>query len=388
MAVTYVEFDTTMGLAIKDMRTQILTNTDWSYQGFTTAIATTSANAAANATALTFTSGTIPAAVVAGTMIRIDTYASNQMEYRKVTSVTATTINFSGGLVFAHGSGTSIFWGNEVFKTTTVRGADMYIDLAGDQPTLGRLAIACYGTWTAPTSTVAGIAGNGTIYKYLFWRSTVGSYTNPVHCILSSTKDHFFLSVEGPRANETGPQSATYGSQRNYFFMADLVPYSGSDTTPVVVCGGHHIDSNTASVANKNYIVNVSKSLNGLQYWVEGKLLTLMTPVLNSTQTFGSQRFTTADNEFYLAPYVVSADDCGFRGRLNNIYYAGANFADNADGVYPAVGANLTYNGITYELQAVNKSDANTGNSGPLGYTNNGSTGDFAKSAVVAIPIA
>lgn len=388
MAITYTEFDTTMGTFIKDVRAAILANTDWSYLGYATQIAATTAASAINATSMTFTSGTIPAAVIVGSRIRIDDYATNQYEYRDVTGVTATTISFAA-LTYAHASGTKIYWGAEVFKATTVRGADMIFDLTGGGiPSLARVALGVYGAYTAPNGTTNGVATNGAINKYLHWRRTAGSAANPVHVILSTSKDHFFISVEGPRGSETGTYNGAYGSQRMYFFMADLVPYSVTDTIPTVVCGGEYVDSTDSSVANKSYIVNISKSLAGTQYWGEGKLLTLTFPQIYTGDAIGAQRYTLADSEYYLSPYVVASDEAGFRGRLNNLYFAGFNTADNADGVYPMVGANVVYNGITFELQAVTKSDASNRNWGPFGAVANEGGTTYWRSPVVAIPVA
>lgn len=388
MAVYYAEFDSTLGQLPVDLRSYILANPDWSYQGYTTSLTTTTAVANASATSLTFSSGSLPSAVIVGSMLRIGDYGSGVAEFRKVTAVTATTVTVAA-LTYAHPVGTSIYWGNEVYKTTTVRGSNMIVDLTYDNPNLARLAMATYGGWTAPTGTTAGVSSLGVAPKFIYMRAQAGALANPVHVIISSSKDHLYINVEGPRGSESGTNNGAYGSTREYFFIADLVPYSTSDTTPVVVSGGRIQDTPNSDWSYGSHICTVSQSLNGLQYWVQAKLVSLQFLAGNYGNTIGVQRYTTADDEFYLAPLVVAADDCGFRGRLNNLYIAGFNFADNADGVYPMVGARVTYDGIEYELQSVNKGDAlgNWNTWGSFGAVTNSSSSTYWRSVVAAIPV-
>lgn len=388
MAVYYAEFDSTLGQLPVDLRSYILANPDWTYQGYTTALTTTTVAAAVSGTTLTFASGSLPAAVVVGSMIRIGDYGSGVAEFRKVTAVSTTTVTVAA-LTYAHPIGTSIYWGNEVYKATTVRGANMVVDLTYDTPNLARLAMATYGGWTAPTGTTAGTVSMGTAPKWLYMRAQAGGLSNPVHVVISSSKDHLYINVEGPRGSEPGSNNGAYGSTREYFFIADLVPYSTSDTTPVVVSGARIQDTPYSDWSYGNYVCTVSQSLNGLQYWVPAKLLSLQFMAGNYANTIGAQRYTTADDEFYLAPLVVAADDAGFRGRLNNLYIAGFNFADNPEGVYPMAGARVQYNGIEYELQAVNKGDAlgNWNTWGPFGCVTNNGSGTYWRSIVAAIPV-
>lgn len=392
MAIHYSEFDTTAGSVVRDLRAAILTNPDWTASaGYETALATTSANANAGTSSLTFTSGSIPAAVTIGSRIRINTYASGISEYRDVTNVTATAVTISPALTTTQPSGTGIFWGSEVVRATTTRGASMVVDLTGAAPaSIIRLALGVYGGWTNSTSTAPGAATGGTISKYIQWRnSTTGAAASmPVHVVVSSSKDHLYISVEGPRGSEPNTESATSGSARTYFFIADLVPYSTTDTVPTVVCGGSTIEALSSSVANRSYVVNISKSLNGNKTWIEGKLLTLNFPTAHTTETVGAQRFTVADDQFYLSPYVVSVDDEGFRGRLNNLYFAGFNAADNPDGVYPMAGAEVDYSGITYKFSAISKGNGSQRVWGPLGAVENAAAATYWRSPIVAIPIA
>lgn len=393
MAIYYSEFDTTNQNLMVDLRAAIVANTDWTFQGYNTSLISTSAVAAAGATALTFTSGTIPAAIVVGSRIRIDTYASGVAEYRDVTAKTATTLTVAA-LSNAHASGANIFWGAEVFKTTTVRGADMFLDLSGAAyPTWMRLGVRALNTYTSPTGTADGTYTGGAAERYIYWRRNVGAATNPVHVTLSTSKDHFFVSIEGPRASETNPTSATYGSPRNYFFMSDVVPYSVGDTTPVFAVGGGNISDSTVTTVGsfstiRNYLINTSKNITNTGFFPEGKLLTLAVPDMNGGLMVGAQRYTQLDSEYYMSPFVVASDEAGFRGRLSSFFFAGYNTASNVDGVYPMVGSRVTYNSVTYEFQAVSKGSSDAFNDwGPFGIVNNNGT-TFFYSPVVAIPVA
>lgn len=385
MAISYSEFDSTAGTVVRDIKDFILTNSDWTYLGDPNSIGTLVSPLAAGATSITFSA--TPVGLDVGSVVRIGTYASNVFEYRVLTAVTSTVITWSSPLLNSYAAATPIYWGNEVLRTTTSRGANIIFDLTGsaDVNTM-RLPIKVLGGWSAPSGTIPGISTGGSVPKYLYWKRTAGSLTNVVHCTVSISKEHVFIMIEGPRGSEVGAQNSSYGSQRNYFFIADLVPYSASDSISAVVTGGTPTDTNDSSIANRNFVVNISKSITGTKNWVEGKLLTLQVPNVGTSDTVGVQRFSTIEDEFYFAPYVVSSDEAGFRGRLNNIYNAGLNGEDNPEGMIPSVGAELTYAGGTYILTAVNKSDATSRNWGPLGMVGNDSSTSFWKSPIVAIP--
>lgn len=385
MAISYSEFDSTAGTVVRDIKEFILTNSDWTYLGDPNTIGAISVPLTVGATSATFSS--TPVGLAVGSSIRIGTYASNVFEYRILTAVTSTTISWNAPLLSAYSAATPVYWGNEVLRTTSTRGANIIFDLTGSADTNSlRLPIKVLGGWSAPSGTLPGVASNGSVPKYLYWKRSSGQQNNVVHCTVSVSKEHVFIMVEGPRGSETGAQNSSYGSQRNYFFVADMVPYSASDTVAAVVAGGAPTDTNDASIINRNFVVNISKSITGTKNWVEGKLLTLQVPNVGTSDTVGIQRFSTIEDEFYFAPYVVSSDEAGFRGRLNNIYNAGLNGADNPEGMFPSVGAELTYAGGTFILTAVTKSDATSRNWGPLGMVGNDSSSSFWKSPIVAIP--
>ncbi len=394
MAVYYSEFDTTVQNLIQDIKTKVLLNPDWVWQGLDTQIVASSANAAVGATNMSFTSGTIPAAVQIGSLLRFGTYASGQFEYRTVTAVTATQISWNGALVYAKASGTPVFWGNEVVRTTTVRGAPMILDLTGgvqNGETLRKLATTAYVGYTAPTTTTAAII-TGSSTRAAYFRRSNSVMTNVCHVIVSTSKDHIYISVEGPRYSEVNTPNAVYGGTKSYVFMSDLVPYSPIDTLPVVVYGGANSTDPDATITNRSHTVNISKSFDGTQNWVEGVPLALTFPTTLTTYTPSVQRLTSIDgtDKYYLSPYVIATNDVGLRGRLSSFFFAGHNATTSADTFNPTVGAEVVYNGITYKLSAVSKSEGAGGNTwawGPFGAVDNGSADNW-RSPVVAIPMA
>ena len=388
MALTYTEFDSTVQNLISDLATAILVSSDWARITPTASQLTTSALAAAAATSLTFTSTAGPGWAI-GNVIRIGAFGASDTEYRTITSISGTSIGFSGGLVFSHASGTSIFWGNEVMKCTTTRGADMIVDL--NDVALSPSAPNGWGSlnlaaWTSHTGTV----GTNKASRWLWWKSTAAARTDPLHVVLSAGKEHLFFSIEGPRVGETNPDSATIGSMRTYFVIGDMTPYHASDTNPCVFVGGTMTNTTTSSFTNNNHLGQLSKTHAGTVGWNLCRLLTL---AFSGSGNFASsghnvQRQTTGDGNYYLGPYVCISDADGFRGRLTSFFNAGTtDWADfNAPGPVPPVGAKVTYSGKTYKLLAVNRyGGASNVAWGVFGAANN-TTSQPSDSVIVAVP--
>lgn len=376
MALTYSEFDTTLGELTVALRTAILASSDWSKINSGTVIQSTSANAAIAATSLTFTSTT---GFSAGQSVRVGTGAT--AEYKTLTAVTGTTITFTGqALINAQASGTQVFPLGEVLKCTTTRGADMIVDLAESHVNLTGLVMA---VWRAHD----GTTGTDKSQRWLYHRAGAATATNiPLHCIVSASKEHLFISVEGPRANETGATSAVVGTVRNYFLMDDLVPYHAGDTTPVVVAGGGMAASATASAGNNSHQANFLRNYANTASWSVAKLLTLDFPSLASTETIQVTRLTTGDGKYYLAPYVCFGDESGLRGRLASFFHVGFNFSDTPEIATPPIGQKVQYGGKWYKLLAVNKSDGAVATWSQLGSAANNSVANFFRSAIVAVP--
>lgn len=381
--LTYSEFDTTAQGLLVDLRNAILASTDWTRLTSNTVILTTTAAASAGATTLTFASGDpATAGVVVGSQIAIEAPGSAVREYRTVTAVAATTVTVAA-LSFAHASGTGVYWGNELFKATTTRGADMIFDLNDTTyPTLFNLNMAVWGGHD-------GTTGTNRSPRYLSWRAnaTGAALSNPLHCIVSAGKEHIFISIEGPRAGEVGAVSAQYGSYRSYFFMSDMVPYHPEDTVPVAYAGGSLIAGINSAVTNNSYLGHLTENLAGTSPWDPTKLASVDVLGWNVAPTVGVNRQSAADGQFYLFPYLCVSNAEGLRGRLSSFFFAGWSVANPHDLIgVPPLGAKIVHNGQTYKLLAVDKGGASANSWYQFGANDNTAAGSFNNSVVVAVP--
>lgn len=376
MALTYSEFDTTLGELTVALRTAILASSDWSKINSGAVIQSTSASAAVNATALTFVSTT---GFTVGQSVRVG--SGPTAEYKTLTAVTGTTITFSGqALINTQASGTAVYPLSEILKCTTTRGADMIVDLADSHVNLAALTLAAWRVHD-------GTTGTDKSQRWLFHRSATATATNiPLHCIVSASKEHLFISVEGPRANETGATSTAAGTVRNYFFMDDLVPYHIADTTAVVYVGGAMTGSIASSVANNSHQGHVTRNFANTGSWAVGKLLSLDFPSLSSAETIQVTRSSAGDGKYYLAPYVYFGDVDGLRGRLASFFNVGYSTADTIEIPSAPTGQKIQYNSKWYKILAVNKSDGSQTTWGQFGSANNGSTASSSRSVLVAVP--
>lgn len=378
MATHYVEFDTNSQALFQDLRTQILTSTDWARLTPDTVLLNTSTATAALGTSLPF-AATAGSGLAIGSVISIGDGAVR--EYRTITAITATAITVAA-MTYAHPQASPIRWGNEVYKATTTRGADMIIDLND-----AHLAVTDANLKMAVYRSHDGLVGTDKSLRYLYWRSTAGAANHPLHVILSLGKEHFFLSVEGPRGGETGAANATYGSYRNYVFLNDVTPYDPGDI-PVVFAGGSYPNSASAAFTIFSHIGHTSRNLAGITPWAQARLETLEFPKAGYQDTFNVQRLRALDSKYIFSPYVVFLDDTGMRGRLNSFFFAGYNQPDlgSTDVAPPQVGAKQEYQGNWYKLLAVNKSDSNISCWNQFGAANQANSTTFQRSPVVAVP--
>jgi hypothetical protein len=384
MALHYAEFDSTPQTIAYDLMQAVTTSSDWTRVGTPSTIVSTTASAAVAATVISVPSGH---GIVVGQTIRIGPEGGATTEYKNVTAVAATTVTFTAqGLVYAQASGTVVGTASMIVRATTTRGAAMIVDFADTAPTLSNLVMA---VWRAHDGTMGATSG-GTdrSNRWLYWRTntTSATWTMPIHVTVSASKEHLFISVEGPRPNETGASSATIGSVKNYFFFDDVVPYHAGDTTPVVFAGGMMAAAAGASAANNSHQGNFSRNYANVSSWSVAKLLTLDFPSIASTETIQVTRQTSADGRYYLAPYVCFGDESGLRGRLANFFLAGYNFSDTPEIATPPINQKITYLGQTYKLIAVNKSDGTSATWGQFGSASNVSTTLFYRSPIVAVP--
>lgn len=374
MALHYVEYDTNSQAFFADLRAQLLQSNDWARLTADDVLLTT--NGASTSTVLPFAATGSGLAV--GSIIMIDD--GPLREYRTITAMTATTITVAA-MSFAHAAGTAIRSGSELYKCTTTRGAQMVVDFsdAHVSVTSNLLTIGVYQSHD-------GVTPGPKTNRYLYWRSNGGAATHPLHVVLSVGKEHLYISVEGPRAGETGALSGAYGSVRQYFFLCDLVPYDAGDTDPVVVAGGSITPDINASFTNLNDTVQTSMNLSGTGSWQKCGVATLDFPKAGFGDATNYQHVRAIDGKYILAPYVIFANDSGMRGRLSSFFFAGFNVPDIADLPVPPIGTKIEYQGQWYKLLAVSKSEAARHCWGPFGAATQNSAALHVRSPVVAIP--
>jgi hypothetical protein len=147
----------------------------------------------------------------------------------------------------------------------------------------------------------------------------------PFYVEISVSDDLFFVTIRGPKSVETGTEDLTRGSPRSFALVTSITPYLDADTVvddqQCVVASHYSASRNTMSAK-----VYMKKGLNGVAN-VTGELATVR-PAVQDISAVGDQlaNNTVANNIMY-SPYVVIEDGQGWRGRLNNVYFGGENYA-------------------------------------------------------------
>lgn len=377
MPTTYTEFDTTAAGLIAALKSAILANSAWSAIDITPVSTTNTVATSSSGSTVTLTSA---AGFVAGQWITANPGATEV--YRQVTSVSGNVVTISGTWGAVYAIGTTFRTRNNIVKATTDRGADMIVDLEGADTNNGWLGLAVYRQWTG---TVPGGHVDPDLYS-IYYRATSSTSAIPVHAIVSASKNHLFISLEGPRAYELNPTSTTYGSVRNYFAISDLVPYHVADTVPAVVTAGTY-NLNNPTVLQGAFRAAISRDTTNTLSWQAARLASLDWPTVVTTDVLTMPRTCTIDGKTYLFPYVVFSMAEGLRGRLKHFFYAGTSAPTYAADLPEPVGTKVTYDGVVYKLLAVNKGDNTNAAYGPFGAAGNGST-SITRSVVVAVPFA
>lgn len=211
----------------------------------------------------------------------------------------------------------------------------MVVDLADAAAATTRLQFGVYRT--------AALADK--VIRYLNWRSgTSGAaLTDPIHILVSASKEHLFIGLEGPRSGEPGYDIG----ERASFYLGDITPYFAGDTVPAVVCA---CDA-TTSIQN-TYFAVVSRNAANNSSWVSAMLAAPAYPVSGGGESigYGIPRLAAGNSTMYVWPYLVAESAAGLRGRVTDVFYSG--FVGN--GNYPvstqervAIGSK-TYISVTY----------------------------------------
>lgn len=263
-------------------------------------------------------------------------------------------------------------------KATTTRGAQMVVDLSDVAPTVQKLTLGVYDSYDGTT-----LGNKLTRYLWMKNANTGTLAANYYYVTVSAGKEHLFFSVEGPRSGDTSNDLAGIGSNKQYFFLCDLVPYYDNtvDPNPAVICGASDTTNTSETVLSTTDMkVWATKSKSG-QPWSAGMLA-----MLDQSSLYINLNRTAADGNYVMSPFVFFDDVDGMRGRLNNIYYMGFNYTQVSDGQPSAPqGGTITKDSVTYKIINANKGGVVV-NAGPLGYITNDTAATATRSVLVAIP--
>jgi hypothetical protein len=270
----------------------------------------------------------------------------------------------------------------DCYKITTTDGADMVFDLNDAAVDAQKMTIAVYKSYDGTTFVDKH-------QKYLNWRPSGGATTNPIHVIVSVSKEHVFIGVEGPRGPETGAVGSQ-GSYRSYFAMSALTEYHAGDTPTAVVIGQNSLYNVLPSFVLSSHRSYITRNYDNTLSWEPGVVTPLSFAVAGMVGAVNVQRASIGDGKFHLSPYVFFGDVGGDRGRLKAFHFAGFTQPDIiADAPVTPVGAKTTHDSQLYKFIAVNKGEGAVSQFsywGPFGAALNSGPTNFNSSVIVAVP--
>lgn len=269
-------------------------------------------------------------------------------------------------------------WANitgQVVKATTTRGAQMVVDLADAAATAMRAQLGVYRTHDGST-------GVDKVTRYVSWRDSGGATSDPLHVRVSAGKEHLYIDIEGPRPGEANAVDSNNGSQRQCFYIGDLVPYFGGDTIAAVAMFGPTNQGNFSG-----YTWHVSRNQGNNASWVPANAISLQIPTSANQSVFPMNSvnpLAAGDGKLYMWPYVIVEQADGLRGRINKAFMCGVT-TSSAGEAAPALYSKRTYGGDTYILLNPIKA-ANTSNWSNSGFGAHAWNSTATQSSVVAIP--
>ena len=385
MAIYYEEFDTTAGGLVAALQSKIVAHAAWD------ALTPTGVPSFTNTAQIAASSQSFAVSSVTGLFIgqRIKWTVSSVVYTRTITDIVVgtNTLTISTSIGVITPITTTIVADVNLVKATTTRGAEMILDLQAGRDDMDTLRLTTRWWRTMPASYSSANPQAEAVDRFVYWRSSGGSLAHNLHVTLSVGKEHLFIAIEGPRWNEAGALNAQYGSGKNYLFMSDLVPYHAADTSPVVVAGASsYISGASAATTQSSHECEVSRNYANNTSWSTGRCASLAFPSVRSTEAINFQRDCTIDGKTYLFPYVYLSNSEGIRGRLARFFNAGMTHPTAYADIGDPVGSKVTYDGVTYKLLAVNKSDSSLFSWGPLGAASNSAAQAAFISPVIAVP--
>lgn len=249
---------------------------------------------------------------------------------------------------------TSTDWTNitgDIVKATTTRGAEMVVNLGKAATTNNYATIAVWKTHNGSTGTFE-------LTRYLHWKyQSAGTTANAVHVVVSASKEHLVIQVEGPYGTESNYDTADTGSKRTSFIMADIVPYHAADTVEAVAFFSAISTTQAATAGNQFMAVSANQADDAA--WIPATLCTvqpIMSQEMGSYHAHSLQHVAKGDGKTYLFPYVIVENVDGLRGRLNNVYSAGWN-KPNFSSEGPGLNENdiVTYDSADYIIKRITR---------------------------------
>lgn len=381
MTITFEQFDTTVANLRTDLVSHIVAHADW--DNITpgvlpaTTLASNATNSATNYT-LTDASGFSEGMLVKFTNAGTD-------YYRYVTAVAGNviTIEATVGVALTAANGIPVVGEVSLLKSTTTSGAEIVMDIAGADRASNYLEYIMFVSHTGSTYTSGtGMSGR----RRVIYSTGAQATGNTLHVTLSLSKEHIFLSIEGPRAGETGATNVTYGSVRNYMFACDLIPYHDEDNEPCIATWPLSTHDTSPDISEGIHRGAVSVNSTDTSVWIPCRFPTITLPHFASGAATNVQNLSTIDGNMYMWPYLVVQDDEGLRGRLSSFFFVGANRVTVVFDSPSNVGEFFEQDGVIYKTLEVHKGDSTQPAGGGFGVFSAGSAAGAYYSPVVAVP--
>lgn len=380
MTIYYEEYDTTVADNVTDLVAKIVAHADWDDVFAVSITSTTTGSNSSSSTNLTVAS---TAAWSVGDPVRIVGGTTGTIYYRTIVSITSGTVMvMSASFGVSETTGSTVTYHSNILKTTTSGGAQMVVEVARSE----NIARLMYRTHYTHNGSVSGGASS---WRSVTYQSGTVLTSHVVHAILSLSNDHLFISLEGPRPNETGAFSAVYGSLRQYMMMSEVILYRDDDTIPCVFSWGN-VAATAGAYLSRSFLGDVSRNFSDTFSLVRARLATVMVPIFNSgsatstVTTFNSR--SSIDGTMFMWPYMVVEDAEGLRGRLKMFHYIGHNRGAVGDDPLANPDELVTMGSVIYKTLAPGKGDGSGNGSGAFGWFQGSAQDAIFGSPIVAVP--
>lgn len=384
MTISYEEFQSTPATLLADLATKIAAHSQWDELTPAYPSTTTTASSPSGNVTLSVTSA---AGFEVGMPIKLTGASTGTVYKRTVTAVNtgANSITMNQSFGTAENTGTTVAADGRLLKTTTDDGAQIVLQIVDF--TNQYLMYRMFRTHTG-ASLLATAYTDPTPWRYIYYNSAAQGTTTKVYGVLSLSSNHIFLSLEGPRANESGAFSTLHGSLRNYMFASSVLRYRNTDATPCVAAWGVSAADSNPQMVDQLWRGEVSRNVGNTLSWTMCRFPTVTMPHFASNAATNFDSYSAVDNKTYVWPYLVVEEGDGLRGRLANFFFIGINRTTYGIDPVDNPGQFITVGNVVYKTLAVAKGDGSNAAGGGFGaYIGTGTDGVYG-SAIVAIPYA